>query len=209
MILNPGVQDRVISETTLGSGVTSVEGSILTDALLATVWVGSISSGSLTLSVYTLTDAGKEVLLFSFPVLTAPSIDLLLKKSGVSMQRFRVKATYTGICSYEVYVRALVSSGESSVKIIGSNALVTDVITVTTTPSVLVASALQDRNGLSLLSYSGTGTLFISEDITKLPARAWPIAAGGGWSLDVQAGVTLYAVSSAGNIEVRIAQSGA
>lgn len=208
MILQPGLQERVIHETTLGSGVTSAEGSIQTDALLATIWVDSITSGTLTISVYTLTDNGKESLLFSFPVLTSPSTDLLLRKSGVSMQRFRVKAEYTGVCSYEVYVKALSGAGESSVKIVGSNALVTDKVIVTTTPAVLIPAALQDRNGLSLISYTGSGTLFISEDITKLPARAWPIAAGGGWSLDVQAGVTLYAVSSSGNIEIRIVQSG-
>ena len=111
MILKSGVQDRVIHETTTGSGVTSVEGSILTSGLLATVWVDSIPSGTLLISVYTLTDSGKESLLFSFPVLSAPSVDLLVTQSGVSMQRFRVKATYTGICSYEVYIRAVAVGG--------------------------------------------------------------------------------------------------
>lgn len=208
MLLHPGIQSRVINETTVGPGSTSVDGSIQSDSLIATLWVSSISSGSLTVSVYTLTDEGKELLLFSFPAVTAVSTNLLLRKAGVSMQRFKVVATYTGICEYEVYVRAVEGVGESSVKIIGSTALVTSTETVTSTPGVLIPAALTDRNGLSLLNYSGGGTLFLSEDISKLPAQAWPVPPGGGWSLDIQAGVTIYAVSSSGSLEIRIAESG-
>lgn len=113
MILHPGVQDRFIYETTLGAGTTSKEGSIQSDSLLATLWIDSITSGTLSVSVYTLTDSGKEVLLFSFPTIAAPSTELLLKKSGTSLQRFRIVATYTGVCNYEVYVRAVEGAGDS------------------------------------------------------------------------------------------------
>jgi hypothetical protein len=208
MLIETGTQVRLVNETTNGPGSTSIEGSIKSDSLVATLWVDSLASGSLDVSVYTLTDEGKEVLLFSFPSITGPSTLLLLRKSGVSLQRFRVVATYTDVCSYEIYIRATEGSGESSVRILGSAALETDSIEVTTTPDVLVPSALVDRSGLSLLNYSGGGILYISEDITKLPARAWPVQAGGGWSLDIAAGVTIYAVSSAGTLDVRIAQSG-
>jgi hypothetical protein len=85
-------------------------GSVHSDSVLATLWVNSISSGSLTVSVYTLTDSGKEILLFEFPILTAASTNLIMKKSGVSLQRFRVEATYSGVCSYEVYVRSIVGA---------------------------------------------------------------------------------------------------
>jgi hypothetical protein len=208
MLIQNGVQSRVIQESTTAAGSTSVDGSIQSDSLIATLWVDSITSGTLSVSIYTLTDNGKELLLFSFPDITSVSTNLLLRKAGVSMQRFKVVATYTGTCSYEVHVRAVDGAGESSVKILGSTALVTDTLTVTTTPAILIPAALQDRNGLSLLNYSGGGTLFVSEDITKLPARAWPIQPGGGWSLDIQAGVTIYAVSSSGTLEIRSAESG-
>lgn len=208
MLIQNGVQARVIQESTSAAGSTSVDGSIQSDSLIATLWVDSIASGTLSVSIYTLTDNGKELLLFSFPDITSVSTNLLLRKAGVSMQRFKVVATYTGICTYEVHVRAVDGAGESSVKIIGSTALVTDTLVVTPVPAVLIPAALQDRNGLSLLNYVGGGTLFLSEDISKLPTRAWPIPPGGGWSLDIQAGVTIYAVSSSGNLEVRVAESG-
>lgn len=208
MIIHNGTQERLIQETTLAAGVTSREGSVQTDSLLVTLWVDSVTSGDLTIRVYTLTDTGKELELFFFPTVSAPTTSLLLKKAGVSLQRFRVVATYSGVCKYEVYVRAIEGAGESNVKMVGSANLETSAVSVTTTPAVLIASSLVDRNGLSILNYSGGGTLFISEDISKLPAQAWPVAAGGGWSLDVTAGVTIYAVSSAGTLDVRVAQSG-
>lgn len=208
-MIHPGTQELLISEVTQGSGSTSKDGVIQSDSLLCTLWVDQVSSGTLDVSVYTMTDFGKEVLLFSFPTISAPTTNLLLKKSGISMARFRVVATYTGGCTYEIYVRAIEGAGESNVRILGSGQLQTSAATVTETPAVLIPSSLVDRNGISFLSYSGTGILFISEDISKLPDQAWPVYPGGGWSLDITAGVTLYAVSSAGTLDIRIAQSGA
>lgn len=208
MLIHNGTQERLIAEATTGSGVTSRDGSIQSDAILVTLWVDAVSSGTLSVTVYTLTDTGKEVELVSFPTISAPTTSLLLKKTGVSLQRFRVEATYTGSCQYEVHVRAIENSGESSVKVLGSAALETSAATVTTTPAVLIPAALEDRNGVAILNYSGTGILYISEDISKLPAQAWPVPPGGGWSLDVTSGVTIYAVSSNGSLDVRLAQSG-
>ena len=207
-MIHPGSQELLIRETTLASGVSSKEGVIQSDSLLCTLWVDSISSGTLDVSVYTLTDNGKEVLLFSFPQLSATTTNLLLKKSGISMQRFRVVATYSGEVQYEVYVRAIEGAGESSVRILGAANLETSSATVTTSADVLLPASLEDRNGITLLNYSGSGTLFVSEDPGKLSADAWPIPPGSGWSIDIAAGVTLYAVSSSGSLDVRIAQSG-
>lgn len=207
-MIHPGTQELLIKQTTTQAGVTSKEGVIQSDSLLCTLWVDSISSGTLDVSVYTMTDNGKEVLLFSFPQLAATTTNLLLKKSGISMARFRVVATYTGGVQYEIYVRAIEGAGESSVRILGSATLETSQIDVGTGTTVLIPSSLQDRAGVTLLNYGGAGTLFISEDASKLPGEAWPVPPGQGWSLDIAAGVTLYAISSSGSLDVRIAQSG-
>lgn len=208
MLINTGTQERLIKEVTEGAGSTVKEGSIRSDSLVATVYVDSVSSGTLTITVRTLTDNGKEVDIINFPVISAPTTDLLLKKSGVSMQRFKVTATYTGVCEYEVYVRAIEGVGESSVRIIGPANLSTSSVTVGTSPQVLLASSLTDRNGLTIKNYSGTGTLFVSEDSGKLTADAWPVAPGEVWFLDVASGVTLYAVSTSGSLDIRIAEAG-
>jgi hypothetical protein len=207
VILQAGGQERVLGETTTGPGYTSREGSIKSDSLLATLWVGSLT-GSLQVTVLTLTQEGREVELFSFPLVVAGTTNLLLRKSGVSLQRFKVLATYSGVATYEVYIRAVEGAGESSVKIVSSGSLVTSALSISTTPSILIASSLGDRTGITIKNYSGGGTLFISESLAKLPAQAWPLGVGEVWSLDIQAGVTLYGVSSSGIINVRVAEAG-
>jgi hypothetical protein len=207
VILQAGGQERIIGETTTGAGTTVREGSIKSDSLLATLWVGSVT-GDLQVTLYTLTQEGREVELFSFPLVVSGTTNLLLKKSGVSLQRFKVVATYSGVADYEVYIRAIEGAGESSVRIVSSGSLVTSAVSISTTPSILLSSTLGDRNGVTIKNYSGGGTLFISESMAKLPAQSWPLGLGEVWSLDVQAGVTLYGVSSSGIINVRVAEAG-
>lgn len=208
-VLHNGTQARVLAETTTGAGESRAEGSIQSDSLLATLWVDSISSGTLTVSLWTLTDTGKETKLFTFPTLTGPSTELLLRKSGNSMQRYYVKAEYTGVCQYEVYVRAIEGAGESSARILGSDSLRTSSSAVTTTAAVLIPASLTDRSGLVIKHWGGTGNLFLSEDITKLPSAAYPLSPKDAIAMDVAAGVTIYAVSDSGSLDIRVAESGA
>lgn len=209
MLINTGTQERLVGESTTGAGVTSREGSIKSDSLVATLWVGTITSGTLTVSVYTLTDVGKEVLLFSFPVVSAPTTNLLLKKAGVSLQRFRIVASYTGVCSYEIYVRAVEGAGESSSRILGSNSLATSAASVTTIAAPLIPSTLTDRSGLVIKHWAGAGNVYLSESLAKLPNAAYPLGPKDGLALDIAAGVTIYAVTDAGTADVRIAEAGA
>lgn len=199
----------MIAEVTTGAGSTDRQSSVQTDSLLASLWVNSVTSGTLSVSVYTLTDNGKEVLLFSFPVLSAPTANLLLKKSGVSMSRFRVVATYTGICDYEVYVRAVTGAGESSTRLLGSSNWQVSQTTATTSPAVLIASSLTDRNGVLIKNWNTTGVLYIGESLAKAdPAIGYPLGAKDALAMDIAAGTEVYAVADTGTIDVRIAESG-
>jgi hypothetical protein len=208
VLINRGTQERLLRETTLGAGSTIKEGSVNTDSILVTVFVESVTSGTLVVTVDTLTDNGKQLQIIGFPTVSSPSTELLLKKSAVSMQRFEVTATYTGICQYEVYVRAIEGAGESSVRILGPANLSTSSATVTTSAAALIPAALTDRSAVSIRNYSGAGTIFVSESLAKLSSDAWPIGPGETWSLDIASGVTLYAVSSSGSNGIRIAEAG-
>ena len=115
-MIHTGTQDRLLSETTSGSGVTSAQGSVQSDTLLISVWVSSITSGSLTIQVYTLTEDNQEVLILTVPAITAVTPALVLNSTTLTMQKFRVEATYTGICSYNVYVKATSSGGVTTIK---------------------------------------------------------------------------------------------
>lgn len=208
-LLYPGTQERVLAETTQGAGSKSYEGSIRSDSLVATLWVDGITSGSLSVSVYTMTDTDKEVLLFSFPALTAPSVNLLLRKSGVSLQRYRVVATYTGVCQFEVYIRAISGSGESSARILGSLDWRVSQKTVATTPLVLISSALVDRQGVLVKNWSATQTLFIAEVSTKATlAEGYPLAPRDALALDIAAGAEVWAVSDSPGADARLVEAG-
>lgn len=208
MLINRGTQERIVREVTTGNGTTSREGSTITDSILVTLFVDSVTTGDLTVTVTTLTDNGKELGVITFPTVSSPSTELLLKKSAVIMQRFRVQATYTGVCEYEIYVRAIEGAGESSVRVLGPANLETSQVDVPPTPVALIPAALTDRNGVIILNNSTTDTLYVSESSAKLTGQAWPIRPGGTWSLDIASGVALMAESDGGMIDVRIAQAG-
>lgn len=109
MLEHPGTSERVISETTAGSGVTSKIISIQSDQALVSYWVSSIV-GSLTIRVYSQIDDGKEELVHTFGPISAASTALVSDTTGTVNSRLRIEATYTGICTYEVHVRAIEGS---------------------------------------------------------------------------------------------------
>lgn len=210
MALNPGKTERVISETTTGAGETSREGAVISDSLLATLWVDNVTSGTLTVTVYTLTDTGKEAELFSFPVLSAPTSNILLKKAGISLQRFRVRATYTGTCTYEVYIRAVSGIGESSTRILGSQSWEVGQVGVGTSAQIVIPAAIVDRRGFIIRNYSTSGqVVYVAESAaTATAGTGFPIPPGETFAVDVASGAEVYAISSAAGADVRYAQAG-
>lgn len=208
-MIHPGTQERIIAETTVGAGTTSRDSNIQSDSLLATLWVDSVTSGDLTINVYTLTELGKELLLFSFPTVSAPSTALLLKKSGVSMARFRVEAVYSGVCTYEVYIRAIEGVGESSVRILGGTGFRVTQVDVPAIATELLPAALTDRTGVIIKNWSLSGNLYIAETSLKATvADGYPVAPRDNVTLDVAAGVAVWAIADSGTIDVRLGEAG-
>lgn len=208
MLMHGGTQERLIAEVTTGAGSTVREGSIQSDSLLATLYVNAVTSGSLTVTISTLTDAGKELEIISFPAVTGATTNLLLKKAAISLQRYKVQAVYTGICDYEIYVRAVEGAGEASARILGSDSLVTSQATVNSTPAPLIPSSLTDRTGLVIKHWGGAGNLYVSESLAKLPGEAYPMGPRDALALDISAGVTVYAMSDGDPLDIRIAEAG-
>lgn len=208
MLLAVGTQERLIIETTSGPGQTEREGSILSDALLVSLYVGSIA-GTLSVSVDTIQDNGQYVTEFTYPLISSPTPFILQRKTGVKLQRFRIVVTYTGIASYEVYVRAISNSGESSTRILGSADWETDQVTVGTSPTLLIAAALVDRNGVVLKNWSNAANVYVAESSAKLLAsKGYPLAARDGLALDISAGAEVWAMSDTPGADMRLAQSG-
>lgn len=210
MLLNVGIQDRFISETTIGAGTTIREGSVRTDSILVSLFVGSLSSGSLLVEITTLTDEGKEVNVISFPVVSGPTVNLLLRKSATILQRFKITATYTGICTYEVYVRSISSGGEASTKLLGSGNWRVSQKNVGPVSGLLIPAALVDRNGLLVKNWSQTVTIFIAESLgSDTVLVGYPLAPKDALALDIAAGSEVWAISDGGTADIRIVESGA
>jgi hypothetical protein len=121
------------------------------------------------------------------------------------MSRFRVVATYTGICQYEVYIRAINGVPDSGV--FGWEVSQAD---VTTTAGVLIPASLEDRAGLLIKNWSVTSTIFIAEILASATtAIGYPLGPKDAIAMDVAAGSAVYAVSDAGTADIRIVESGA
>lgn len=208
MIIHNGTQERFIAEITEGAGTTVKEGSIQTDSLLATLWVNSISSGSISVVVYTETEPGKADDIITFPTVNAPTTELLIRKSAVALQRFRVVVTYTGICDYEIYIRAIEGAGESSVRILGAPSFRVTQQDVTTTAIELIPASLDDRQGIIIKNWSISTNMYIAETMAKATiGDGYPVAPRDNVTLDVSAGVSVWAVAESGTVDVRIGES--
>lgn len=110
-VLNQGVQLDILTEATTGSGSTSRDIVIQSDALLCLVAVDSVA-GSLDVQVYTLV-GNRELLVLEFPSITSP-IELTTQYTGPVGSTLRVRATYSSSCSYKVQCRAIGDSASAS-----------------------------------------------------------------------------------------------
>lgn len=99
-----GKEFRLLNESPISAGTVSEIIGIEADSVLVSVFCTSIS-GTLLIEVFTQQDEGEELLILTMPVISAPTSELLIRRAGPSMDRIRVKATYTDACTYSVRVR--------------------------------------------------------------------------------------------------------
>lgn len=211
MLLNHGVQSRLLLETTTGAGSTSREISVESDSALVTLNVSSLVSGSLSVVVYGLagTDIGAATPpLITFPVVSAPTTNLLLRAASLVTQRLLIVATYTGICTYEIQVRA-VNGASGSTRILAADNLSMSQTTLGTTVVAVIPASLTDRAGVIIKNWSTTQTVYIGATAAEaVPGVGYPLAPKDALALDVSAGVAIWGVSDAAGADLRIAQSG-
>jgi hypothetical protein len=210
MAINPGRAEQVVKETTTGPGTTIRDGSILSDSLLISVAIPSITSGNLTVTVYNLTDSGDEVELMTFPTISGPTTEVYLRKLKLSAPNYRVKAVYTGICNYEIQAKAITGSGDITANITGSNSWTVGQTTVGINSQVLISAAIMDRRGFIIRNNSTAGqTIYVAESLAAATiSSGFPIPAGETFAVDIASGAEVYVVSSAAGADVRYAQAG-
>jgi len=209
MLIHPGVQTQILNVAASGAGTTSRDFSIQSDAVLLTLYAGSVS-GALDVVVYAVGPLGTVLspALVTFATQTGPTPQLLIERSGVIPGALRVVATYNGACEFEVNARA-VFAGTSDTRILGSTNWEVSQVTVGTSPVLLIPAALTDRQGLLVKNWSSTQTIYVGESAAKAAASVgYPLAPRDAIAMDVASGSQVYAVSDAAGADARIVQAG-
>lgn len=205
--LESGQTILVIGESFVGSSSVTRIFTLDSDTFQTSLFVSSIS-GTLDISISTIAGEGKEKEVITYSNITTPSTELDLKKAATAMGVVKVVATYTGDCSFELRAKGL-SSGETSAKIQSANAATASQISVTNTPTILVAAAMTDRKGIIIKNNSSNGILYIGFLAAQAASSVgYPLARGEALAIDIGAGATLWGVSGSGTIDVRIIEAG-
>lgn len=197
----------IINETFPAAGQVIRTFTLDADTFQTSLFVSSIT-GTLDVSVSTITEQGKEKEVITYNNITAPSTELDLKKAATAMGVVKVTATYTDACSFELRAKGL-SSGETSAKVQSANAAKASQVYVSGTPVILIQAAFSDRKGVIIKNNSLNGRLYIGfSQVEASSSTGYPLSKGEGLSLDIGAGATLWAVGNGGNIDVRIIEAG-
>lgn len=207
--LPQGKSIRISKEAHTIAGTKSWTLSTDADALLISLYVSSVG-GDLDVSIYTQTEESKDLLVASFPTISAPTANLLLKKAAQIINQIKVVATWTAAAEFEIYGRG-VSAAESSVKILGSGNATASQSNVFGTPTLVIPAAITDRSGVVLKNNNGLGGAAIYLGFSALEATlitGYPLNAQESLGLDIASGVEIYAISTAGTSDIRILQGG-
>lgn len=181
------------------------EFSIESDSVLVSFFAES-TSGTITVTVDTLTENGKTLTVITFPSITSASTELLLKKAAAVMSRIRVTAVYTDAATFEIRARGI-SAGELSVSILGASSGEAKQKDISSAANI-IPSALTDRQGLIVRNNNTSGVLFIGYALAQATsAIGYPLNPGEAMGIDLQSGEELFGVASTGTIDTRIMEA--
>lgn len=203
-----GKQRKLLEETTLGAGISVYDLTIDSDAILVSVYVRSVTSGDLSVSVNTVGDRPTEnVPVITFPTISAPTSNLLLRKSTLTLQRVEIIATYTGIVDYYIIARAI-QSADLTVSVSPPTTATAYSSTVTTSSTIIVPSSPNDRAGLVLRNWSNSGIIYIGFSAGEATlADGYPIGPTEQMGIDLNAGQDIWAIGT-DTIDLRIMSAG-
>jgi hypothetical protein len=207
--LPQGKSLRIAKESVTGAGAKAWTSQTESDAVLVSLFVES-AAGNLTVDIYTQTDEGRDLLVATFPVVSSPTTNLLIKKAATIINQIKVVATWTGPVSYELYLRG-VSGADTGVKILGATDAHVKQQNLGPTTSLLIPAALVARTGLVVKNNNPIGGAMVYFGFTALEATAavgYPLGAQESIGMDLASGVEIYGVSTSGTSDMRIIESG-
>lgn len=216
-----GLMDQCVVLTECPTSASTIDKSLAVESsgVLLSLFVQELT-GTLDVNVYTFTRAGEEKLIDTFPQITAPTTELLLRKQVEVHDHIRVEVITTGPAKYDIRAKG-VEASLASVSIVGADAADNYGILMDTTPRLLIPVSLDGQSNISVVNANAAGgaTLYVGfkSSITATnaatigvsdPNAATPVPPGGSIGLSVTAGLSVYGVASSGTVDVRIIQLG-
>lgn len=198
----------VLSESTDVSKTFNKTIDVQSSGVLLSLFVQSLS-GTLDVNVYTLTRAGEEKLIDTFPTISAPTTELILRKQIEVHNHMRVEVITSDAAVFDIRAKG-VEAGVSSVTIQGAGTWSVENETITT-KQLLLAADLEDRNGLLIrnANFSGIEILRVAESEAKLDAGIYAsVLPGESIQPDLRAGSEIWAESSGAAIRVEVIEIG-
>jgi hypothetical protein len=209
-IVNQGRTLVLFDGTLTGSGTTSVDFVVHSDTLLLSVYVRDIPSGTLTVSCDTFTVTGEDNTVIAFPVITAPSTELLLRKAAVTLSNCRLDLAHTADVEVQIVAKGI-ATGDLNVKIAGASAAKASSKSLTgTSPVLLVGASLNDRSGIVVKNFNTSGTFYVGFSIAGTTvANGYPLAPGEALAVDLSAGQEIYVVKGAApaTLDIRLIEA--
>ena len=192
---------------------------VATSGLLLSLFVQE-TTGTVDVDIYTLTKKGHQKLIDSFPQITGPTTEILLRKQVEVHDQIRVVITTSDAAKFDIRAKG-VEASLASVAILGAEAADNFGILMDTTPRLLIPVSLAGQSNVSIINANplGGATLYVGfkSTITATnaaavgvsdPDAATPVPPGGSIGLSVTAGLSVYGLASTGTVDVRIIQLG-
>lgn len=211
--LHEGNTTLVLEETVTETSTFSEIFTIDSDSVLLSLWVDS-TAGDLDVTAYTLVSGleqppVRKAPIITFPTISAPTTNLLLQKAATTLSIVQVVVTTTGAASFRIDAKGT-TSAEGSVRIVGSSDFETASVSVTSSPSVIIAPSLASQNGILLKNFSNNRNIFVGKSLATASnaGGGYPLSSGETLPMNVAAGTSIYASTDSAPADLRIVRTG-
>lgn len=205
--IGPGIVRSLARETATGAGEFEQIFVLDSDAIVVSLFVESVV-GTLTVTMQTLDGESNWAEIITFPTISSPTANLLLRKSTLALGRLKLVVTYTDACSYVVTGKGI-TTADTTVSIAGATNASATQKTISNVAVPVISTSLDDRKAMILRNYSETHSLFIGFTMAEANATTgFPLEPKESIPVDLEAGVAVWGIAPTGDVDVRIMQAG-
>lgn len=202
-------QIKIFDETLTGSGTIEKYIRVESESIYSGLFVSAIS-GTLDVKIEAIGNEDEFTApLIEYAGLTSVTPTIVERQAARTFETIKITVTYTDNCEFNLHLRGI-RAGEGSVKIIGSNSIEFEQITIPTSATQLIAADLVERSGILIGNENSTGDLLVAETSAKVTTgtKVWKVKPGGNIAVNLGPGQSLYGKGDSVSVDVRIVQLG-